>query len=160
MPEQYEPIRNDESWMIQFTLPETLQEKIVPAKINNVKPRDGMWVSDDKFVPKIDLGHLNKQLKNELGEIEITFNDTTDKLDEAKSIRHFMDEWIKLTYKEFEQQAVNFFALFEYDAEHSTNENSAFMLKKPIADLTEEEKDFLRETLTGVGVTDLSKWGL
>ena len=156
MTEHYEPLYSNETWMVKFELSEGMfPEELEPVKINRIEIKDGLCIAEDK-APSINIRTFNKYIKQELGKIEINFTDHS----ENESIRKFIDEWIEKYKPDFEKQTVNFFTLFEHDDEHSDNTNMSYRLKKPISKMTDEEKDFLKETLCNFGITDLSGWGL
>lgn len=144
-------------WEIKFELPKCLHpENLEPIKVNKIELKDGLWLSEDKAT-NIDFNNI---IKHELGEIQFNLTDHSDKVEDYKSIRKFVDEWIERYGSDFNEQVVNFFTLFEHDDEHSDDTNMSYRLKKPISEMTDEEIVFLRDVLDNFVITDLSSWGL
>lgn len=84
-------------------------------------------------------------------ELNIELVDWTDELNSSKSVRNWMDEWIELVanskeFREVEGTILEFFEIDDNDDNDATHTN--WIIKKPISEMTDDEKLRLKRLLT------------
>ena len=145
-------------WEFKFDLPNGLAtEDLKPEKINKLEYRDGLFNSERK---EFSNDRLTAKIKQDIANISFDLNDDTDESEENNSMNTFIKKWIGGHYSDFDEQSKNFLTLFEYTGDDSDDASMYYRLKKPLNDLSDEEKELLKETLFSFGITDLSSWYL
>lgn len=139
-----------DGWSVKFDLPDELKNVVWPEKINKISFKDGLYSKSQPSMTELNNARLVNNIKNDVKKLDITFSDNLDAY----------NSMLKIAYDSFKPELDGFLKYFEYDEEHSTYDHASYMLKKPLNELTEEEKTELKEICSKFGITDLSNWNL
>ena len=136
------------NWSLEFT------NDIMPVSVNPIKLEDRIAICD-KLEANDDLKeeHINRlcrKIQNDIDDIQIEFSDRED-----NSVQNFMRQWINLIDRDFKEQEDGLFKWFECSDDEQHPGAISMVLKKPLNELTEDDKKEIIELLREI--TDLEE---
>lgn len=149
----FELLKND-VWSVQFTAPDG---SLRDVSVNPFKIQDGIVTSETTF-DKMQNERLCKKIQKDIDEkLDITFNVR----EEDNSIQHFIDKWVEL-YRESLAEKItgendSLMSFFDYDENDSDATHMSWRLKKPLDELTTDEKKRIKQLLSEITDIDNEK---
>lgn len=138
-----------DGWSVKFELPDDFNV-VWPDKINKISFKDGLCSQNQLSMTELNNSRLVNKIKDDVNKLDITFSDNLDAY----------NSMLKIAYDSFKPELDGFLKFFEFDEKHSTDDHASYVLKKPLNELTEEEKTELKEICAKFEITDLSNWNL
>lgn len=130
---QFEPLRIGGRWTFDFKLPQGLEWDGEVHKAEELQLAED---TNSSFPTKMPEGEINMELI-----------DRTDDINEVKSVRAVMDEWIRLIEEGAHERLEGIYKYFEPDYDNTDPTNMTFYLRKPVDQLTEEEKQEIKDLI-------------
>lgn len=149
----YEPLKND-AWEVKFRTPDGSLRNV---SLNSIKIQNGLVTSDSTF-DKMQTERLYRKIQKDIDEkLEINFVVGEDE----NSVQHFIDKWVEL-YRESLAEKItgdedSLTSFFEYDENDSDATHMSWRLKKPLDELTTDEKKRIKQLLSEITDIDNEK---
>lgn len=150
----FEPLKND-VWSLEFTAPDSSLEK---SCVNPIKIQNGFVKSESSF-DKIQNERLCRKIQKDIDEkLDISFSVR----DSDNSVQQFINKWIELYQNSLVEKITgdkdSLMSFFDYDENDSDATHMSWRLKKPLDELTDDEKKRIKRLLSEITDIDTKKF--
>ena len=141
--------RNDKVWSLEFTC------DTWPASVNPIKLENGIATVnrlETSEMTKLQTQRICHKIQDDINNLHIEFSNKED-----NSVQNWMRQWIEHINENFKEQEEGLLKWFKFSDDEQHPGAISMVLKKPLSELTEDDKKELIEWLKDVTNLDEEK---